>query len=136
MVPEGVPDDLYRAAVAALRGMAVAETPLVIEKVLAAVLPMHEQEVVERVAGMYEQRLLLAQAELRALRRENTGLRQDGRLADARVLAETAKPGLTAPPEDCSNACMDAACDCSGKWRATAWTLDPEELIAILDRRP
>ncbi|GAB3671521.1 hypothetical protein GCM10027589_40610 [Actinocorallia lasiicapitis] len=134
MDPAGVPEELYRVARGALRGVAVEEAPLVIERVLSAVLPVHEQEVIERVVVLFERRLTVAQAELRALRRENARLRADGRLADGRVLAETARPGLTAPPSDCSNACMDAACDCSGKWKATAWTLDPADLLAVLDR--
>ena len=54
-------------------------------------------------------------------------------LAAVRValkLADDARPSLSAPPADCSNACERGECDCSGVMRALAWSLDPGELRA------
>lgn len=51
-----------------------------------------------------------------------------------RGLATKAAPGgLSAPPADCSNTCFSDACNCSGKWRVQAWSLDPAEVLAALE---
>jgi hypothetical protein len=53
-----------------------------------------------------------------------------------RAAAQAAKPGLTAPPIDCSNACFSGACDCSANWRPVSWDLDPATVLAVLDQAP
>ncbi len=54
------------------------------------------------------------------------------RLAAIEALVDTARPGLSLPPLDCTNVCQNDACNCSGNFRATAWTLDPEAVRAAL----
>ncbi len=49
------------------------------------------------------------------------------------VLCEAARPGLSLPPPDCTNACAYGDCTCSGKRRVTEWTLDPAAVLAALD---
>jgi hypothetical protein len=50
-----------------------------------------------------------------------------------RALCEAARPGLSLPPPDCTNACAYGDCTCSGKRRVTEWTLDPAAVLAALD---
>lgn len=43
-------------------------------------------------------------------------------------LLDEARPSASFPPADCTNACSDGPCNCSGKRRAAAWNLDPETI--------
>ena len=55
-------------------------------------------------------------------------------VADLRALCDEARGSLGLPPIDCTNACGDGPCDCSGITRTVAWTLDPARVRALLDR--
>ncbi len=45
------------------------------------------------------------------------------------------KPGLSGPPLDCNNSCMDGECSCSGNWRVLAYDAEGvEALVAAFDR--
>ena len=58
------------------------------------------------------------------------------RMADALdavlALCADARGSLGLPPIDCSNACGDGPCDCSGITRTVAWTLDPAKVRAAI----
>lgn len=44
-----------------------------------------------------------------------------------------AEPAISIRPEDCTDACGDADCNCSGVFRAMAWTLNPDDVQKIID---
>lgn len=49
------------------------------------------------------------------------------------ALAKQMKPGLSIPPLDCTNACMDSDCDCSGDFRPVSWSgVTPDDLRALV----
>jgi hypothetical protein len=47
-------------------------------------------------------------------------------------LAAGAVPGLCSPPADCTYACDSGDCDCSGRSRPLAWTLDPARVREVI----
>jgi hypothetical protein len=50
-----------------------------------------------------------------------------------RDLAETARPGLSLSPLDCTDHCAQGDCDCSGVRRVVEWTLDPAAVLTALE---
>lgn len=49
-------------------------------------------------------------------------------------LADGARATLSFPPADCTNACSDGPCNCSGKSRAAGWELDPEAVREAISK--
>jgi hypothetical protein len=47
-------------------------------------------------------------------------------------LCVAARVGSSMRPIDCTDSCLDSDCDCSGKFRAMSWTLDPAAVAASL----
>jgi hypothetical protein len=54
------------------------------------------------------------------------------RIDAALALCDTARVGTSAAPRDCTEACGDGDCNCSGLFRALSWSLDPEAVRAAL----
>jgi hypothetical protein len=55
------------------------------------------------------------------------------RAQKVRDMCAEARPGVTLRPADCTDACGDGDCDCSGLWRTRAWNLDPAAVLRALD---
>lgn len=49
------------------------------------------------------------------------------------TLARSARPGLSLAPDVGAVECLNDACNCSGDYQATAWTLDPTAVLAALN---
>jgi hypothetical protein len=49
-------------------------------------------------------------------------------------LADEAGSVLSFPPADCTNACGDGPCNCSGESRPAGWDLDPEAVREVITR--
>lgn len=49
-------------------------------------------------------------------------------------LADGASADLRFSPADCTNACSDGPCNCSGETRAAAWDLDPAKVREAITR--
>jgi hypothetical protein len=68
---------------------------------------------------------------------ELTAMLDEARAAIDRVraLCENTRIMVSTPPADCTMHCLDAPCDCSGKYRAMGWDLDPAAVHTALDGR-
>lgn len=53
---------------------------------------------------------------------------------DVLELAGGTRPVLAAPPADCTYACGEGPCTCSGEFRVSAWNLDPAALRSAVSR--
>jgi (2Fe-2S) ferredoxin len=49
-------------------------------------------------------------------------------------LADEAIPALGLMPADCTDACEDGPCNCSGQHRTVAWNLDPAKVREAITR--
>jgi hypothetical protein len=57
---------------------------------------------------------------------------RQARIDAALALCDAARVGTSAAPRDCTEACGDGGCNCSGLFRALSWSLDPDAVRAAL----